>query len=79
MSRRVTGGLQMDGHPRRRAARRDDGTELGLQAASLTLSPPWSWHTRDDGMDIGIGPLFLLVAAILVVVVIVVAVLGNRS
>jgi hypothetical protein len=30
-------------------------------------------------MDIGIGPLFLLVAAILVVVVIVVAVLGNRS
>lgn len=30
-------------------------------------------------MDIAIGPVFLIVAAILVVVVIAVAVLGNRS
>jgi hypothetical protein len=30
-------------------------------------------------MDIAIGPLFLIVAAILVVVVIAVAVLGNRD
>lgn len=30
---------KMDGHPRRSALGRDDGTELGLQTASLTWIP----------------------------------------